>query len=235
MRDYYTQPIIAQGANDIFLQIPWCPDVIRLTEWATGLGVTWYRLQGIDTAITRVAEGDRTVQSGQGIVLGSVSAANGEEMTADTEFTAFSDSNWVENGLAVNAVKLTSDLTGLTDHALIQFEAWRMQEPVIRAVHDGGDNVNTYFQDSSIDFLELGVSAQYNRCQWLLMNKSNNNYCYIVDVQKPSGQSKHCRLVTAKASDGTPTAAADFDDGDVAYIFPRRIAQYPLSDYGLMT
>lgn len=235
MRNYYTIPIIAQGSNDIFIQLGFCPDVVRITEWATGLEIIWYRLQGIDTAITVVAAGDKTVQSGQGVVLGSVDKAHGEEMTADADFTAFSDSNWAEDGMACNAVKLTSDLTGLTDHALLQFEAWRMQEPVIRAVHDGGDNCNTYFQDSSIDFKELGVSVDTTHAQWLLYNLSNNNYAYVKDVQKPSGQSKYCRLLTAEASDGTATAAADFDDDDVALILPRRIAQYPLSDYGLMT
>lgn len=235
MKDYYTIPIIAQGSNDIFIKLGFCPDVIRITEWATGLGIMWYRLRGLDTAITRVAAGDRTVQTDQGIVLGSMQPAHGEVMTADSEFTAFSDSNWSEDGMDCNAVKLTSDLTGLTDHALLQFEAWRMCEPVIRAIHDGGNNSNTYFQDSSIDFRELGVSAQHDRAQWLLYNTSNNNYCYVKDVVKPAGQRKYCRLLSAEATDGTPTASADFDDGDVVLVLPRRIAQYPLSDYGLMT
>lgn len=235
MKDYFCCPIIAQGANDIFLKIGFCPDVIKITEWATGLGIIWYRLQGIDTAITRVAAGDRTVQSGQGIVLGSIEKDHGEEMTADTDFTAFSDSNWAEDGMTANAVKLTSDLTGLTDHALLMFEAFRMQVPVIRAVHDGDTNNNTYFEDSSIDFKELGVSDQWNRAQWLIYNLSNNNYAYISEVIKPVGKAKHCRLRLAEATDGTATASADIDTGDVALILPRKYAQYPLSDYGLMT
>ena len=235
MREYYTCPIIAQGSNDIFLKIGFCPDVIRITEWATGLEMLWYRLQGIDTGITITAAGDKTVQTDQGIVLGSIEKAHGEAMTADTDFTAFSDSNWAEDGLTANAVKLTSDMTGLTDHALLMFEAFRMAEPVIRSVHDGGDAVHTYWQDASIDFRELGVSGMAAKCGWVLYNLTNTNYCYIYDVVKPAGQHKYCRLMTAEAADGTPTAAADFDDDDVALILPTRIAQYPLSDYGLMT
>jgi hypothetical protein len=235
MREYYAIPLIAQGSNDIFVPIGFCPDVIRITEWASGLEIVWCRWQGIDTAITIVAAGDKTVQTGEGVVLGSISEKDGVAMSADTDFTAFSDSNWAEGDLTANAVKLTSDLTGLTDHALLLFEAFRMSEPVIRAVHDGGDTVHTYFQDSSIDFRELGVSGGAAECSWLLYNLSNNNYCFISDVVRPSGQAKYCRLMTAEAKDGTATAAADFDDDDVALILPRRIAQYPLSDYGLMT
>jgi hypothetical protein len=195
----------------------------------------WYRLQGPDTAITRVAAGDRTVQTAQGVYLGSVDKPHGEEMSADTDFTAFADVNWAEGGKTANAVKLTSDLTGLTDHALLTFEAWRCGVPVIRAIHDGGDNCNTYMQDSSIDFKELGVSVDVTRAQWLVYNLSNNNYAYVKDVQKPSGQSKYCRVLLAEATDGTATAAADIDDDDVLLLMPRRYAQYPLSDYGLMT
>ena len=235
MQDYYQVPIIAQGSNDIFVKLGFCPDVIRITEWASGLEIMWYRLQGPDTAITATAAGDKSVQTSQGVYLGSINKMTAAEMTADSDFTAFSDVNPVEDGMTANAVKLTSDLTGLTDHALLQFEAWRMQEPVFRSIHDGGDTVHTYWQDSSIDFKELGVSGPAAACNWLLYNLTNLNYAYIKDVQKPSGQSKYCRLLLAEAADGTATAAADIDDGDVALILPIRIAQYPLSDYGLMT
>jgi len=236
MKDYRSFPIIAQGANDIFLFIGFCPEIIRITEWATGLELMWYRLQGNDSSLTTVAAGDKTVSTDKGVVLGHIEGvANGEEMTADTQFTAFTDCNWSENGLSCNAVKLTADAVGLTDHALLQVEVWGVQSPVIRAVHDGTTNNNTYFEDSSVDFQELGVSGQIDRCQWLLYNKSNNNYCYIREVIKPEGKQKYCRLITAKDSAGTPTTAADFDTGDVVYVLPRQIAQYPLSDYGLMT
>ena len=231
--NYHCQPIIAQGANDIFLKLGFCPDVVRITEWATGLEVIWYRLQGIDTSITIVAAGDKTVQTGEGIVLGHI-AEDVIDMDADADFTAFSDSNWHEAGKDANAIKLTSDLAGLTDHALLQLEAWEIQVPVIRAVHDGGDNCNTYFQDASIDFEKLGVVSSPTAPTWLLLNTSNNNYAYIGEVQAVTDKANKCRLTLVTAA-GAAMASADIDDGDVALIMPVRYAQYPLSDYGLMS
>jgi len=110
-------------------------------------------------------------------------------------------------------------------------EAWRQSVPVVRAVHDGTTSANTYFEDRSIDFKEQGVCGEQ---QWLLFNITNTNYAHIGKVQKPAGQTKHCRL-TLVDSGGTAMAAADCDTSDVALIMPKREAQYPLSDYGHMT
>ena len=231
--NYAVFPVIAQGSNDIFLRIGFCPDIVKITEWATGLGMLWYRLQGIDTSITRVAAGDRTVQTAQGIVLGHIEEDT-IDMDADGDFTAFSDSNWWESGYDANAIKLTSDLTGLTDHALLMVEAIEMQVPVIRAVHDGGDNCNTYFQDASIDFEKLGVTSSPTAPSWLLYNTTNNNYAYVGEVQTVSGKTNKCRVTLVTAA-GAAVAAADIDDDDVALLLPVRYAQYPLGDYGIMS
>ncbi len=228
MESYFQTMVIGQGSNDIFVRIGWCPDVVRITEWETGLGMEWYRLQGADIAITRVAAGDRTVQTAQGIKLVNFTA-DPMDMTAD--LTAFTDVNWNENGKDANGVQLTSDLTGLTDHGLLCFEAWRSSVPIIRAVHDGTTSSNTYFEDSSVDFRELGVSGGQ---LWLIYNFTNANYCYVGEVQKPSGKSKYCRLTSVLAN-GNATTAADFDTSDVVYVLPKSHAQYPLGDYGIMT
>lgn len=226
-------PVIAQGSNDIFVRVGFCPDVVKITEWATGLEIFWSRFQGNDTAITIVAAGDKTVQTAQGIVLGSMEV-DPVDMTADTDFTAFSDSNWLEQGLSANAIKLTSDLTGLTDHALLTVEVWGIDAPIIRSTHDGGDTKNTYWQDSSLDFIKLGVVSSPTRPTWLLYNMTNNNYAWIGEVQKVSGKANMCRLTLVNAA-GEAMAAADIDDDDVALILPRAYAQGPLSDYGLMS
>ena len=224
MRQYFCMPVIAQGTNDIFLRIGFCPDVVKFTEWATGLGFIWFRAQGNDTGITRVAAGDRTVQTAQGVKL---------VYFDDIPHKLSSDPTVVEAGdwVHANGIQFTSDLTGLTDHAVLMVEAWRMDTPFVRAVHDGGDNKNTYFQDSSIDFQENGVVGGQ---KWILYNLSNNNYAHIGAVQKPSGQTKYCR-VTLVDSGGTALTAADIDDDDVAILLPKDLAQYPLSDYGHMT
>jgi len=232
MECFKTFPVIGQGANDIFLKIAWCPDIIKFTEWATGLGGIWYRLQGKDTAISRVAAGDRTVQTDKGFYLGHIPMKM-NEMDADGDFTAFGDVNWKEDGMEANAVKIASDVVGLTDHALLMFEFYRMTYPIIRAVHDGGDACNTYIQDASIDFLELGVVSS-TPPQWLVYNLTNQDYAYVGVVQKPSGQQKHCRATLVNAA-GTAMAAADIDDDDVLLLLPKYAAQYPLSDYGLMS
>lgn len=225
MDQYYSQPIIAQGSNDIFVKIGWCPDVVKITEWATGLEMLWHRIQGHDTAITRVAAGDRTVQTAQGIFL---CAIDGNPADLGSDPAVFTDCNFTENGKVANAVKLTSDLTGLTDHALCLFEAKRSSIPVFRGVHDGTTSSDEYFEDSSIDFKELGVSGGQT---WIMINKTNNNYVHIGAVQKPSGKSKFCRLTSVTAA-GVLTGSADFDTSDVIYVMQKAHAQYPLGDYG---
>jgi hypothetical protein len=224
MNQYFCLPVIAQGANDIFIRIGWCPDLVRITEWATGLGVEWYRAMGNDVAITRAAAGDRTVQSGQGIKLVKFTDVP-HQLSADPSEVEAGD--WAN----ANGIQLTSDLTGLTDHAVLMVECFRISCPFVRAVHDGTTSANTYFEDSSIDFKENGVQGGQ---KWILFNVNNTNYAHIGAVQKPAGQSKYCRL-TLVDSGGTAMTLADSDTGDVAIIMPKDMAQYPLSDYGHMT
>lgn len=233
MEQVKTGFFIAQGSNDVFLRIGFCPDHVQIFEHATGLQIDWFRLKGNDQGVTRVAAGDRTVNTGQGIVIGHL-AKNPYDMTADADFTAFSDANWLEDGKEANAIKITSDTTGLTDHAVMFYKAWRMGFPAIRAVHDGGDNCNTYFQDASIDFEKLGVVSSPTDPQWLIYNVTNNNYAHVGAVQKVTDKANKCRLTTVTAA-GVATASADFDDGDVCIILPKWAAQYPLSDYGHMS
>lgn len=228
MRDYFSTMIIGQGSNDLFVRIGWCPDIVKFTEWETGLEFMWYRLQGKDTGISIVAAGDKTVETAKGIYLVNFTE---DPMDMSADLTAFTDVNWNENGKDANGIKFASDVVGLTDHGLLHMEAWRMQVPIIRAVHDGTTSANTYFQDSSIDFKKLGVSGGQ---LWLLYNFTNQNYAYIGEIQKPSGQSKFCRVTLVTAA-GIAMAAADSDTSDVAYLLPKKNAQYPLSDYGIMS
>ena len=97
--------------------------------------------------------------------------------------------------------------------------------------YDAGDTVNTYWQDSSLDFRDMGVSGEE---KFILYNQTNGNYCFIGEVQKPSGQSKFCR-VTLVDSNGDALTAADIDDDDVGVILKYDECGYPLSDIGAMT
>ena len=121
-----------------------------------------------------------------------------------------------------------------TDEEIVMVEAWRMNHPWIRCVHDGAANSHTYFEDASFDFLKLGVSSNG---QWFIFNASNGNYAYIKSVVKPMGKSKYCRLYTATSAgiDADATTAADFTTADVCYVFSSAGAQYPMSDLTIMT
>jgi len=102
---------------------------------------------------------------------------------------------------------------------------------IARGVHDGTTSSNTYFEDTGVDFRELGVSGGQN---WVIFNTTNNNYAYVKSLQK-SSTGRYGRLNTSKDLLGTATSAADFDTGDVCLVMNKKYIQYPLSDYGLMT
>ena len=224
MKEIFRIPVIAQGAHAIYIKTGFCPDVVKITEWATGLGVEWFRGQGNDTSITRVAAGDRTVQTAQGVKLVKIDGHMSDLTAAPTVVEA---GDWAN----ANGFMFTSDLTGLTNHALLMVEAYSLDTNFIRSIHDGGDAVHTYWEDSSLDFRENGISGGQN---FILFNLTNANYCHIGEVQKPFGENKACRL-TLVDSGGQALTASDIDDDDICIILQKNKAQYPLSDYGHMT
>ena len=228
--NYICIPIIGQGSNDIYQRLGFCPDSIKLTEYGTGLEAKWHRVIGNDQCIDSAAAGDKLVKTTMGINLVAFTA-DPIDMSAD--LVPLSGAMPVVDGAAANGVHLTSDLSVLTDHKVVILEAWGSSGVnVIRATHDGTTSSNTYFEDSNVDFRDNGVCGGQ---KYVIYNLTNNNYAYVKDVQKPSGKSRYCRLTTATTTTGTATTAADFDTSDVVLVMPLKWAQYPLSDYGLMT
>lgn len=141
----------------------------------------------------------------------------------------------VENGRfwEANGIEITASCEAIQDGSPYCVIVHRMSVPIIRAVHDGTTNSHTYFEDSSIDFYEAGVS---DNGKFIIINESNDNYAYVGTITKPSGKSNHCRIYTFENETlATATAAADFVTADVCYILPRQFAQSPLSGIGLMT
>jgi len=224
MENYFSTYAISMDTNDLFVLIGWCPEKVRLTT-ADGQQVLWYRLLGNDASFERVAAGDITASTGAGIKLVKFT---------DTALNTSSDPSTVDpaNYIDANGIQITSDVAFLANDAIVFVEAWRMCKPFLRAVHDGTTSSNTYFEDASFDFHELGVCGNG---KWLIYNQTNANYAYIKEVTKPLGKTKYCRLYTATDAAGTATTAADFDTSDVCIIFPVDAAWYPLSDVGLMT
>jgi len=225
MIERYSNIIPIMDTNDSFVKIGFCPDVVRVTKLSDGQDIVWARVMGADTALERVAAGDRTLTSDKGIKLVQFTEMIGMDESSDPSAV-----DPVEYYKA-NGIQITADETFMEDDKLCLVEAWRLNHLWIGpCVHDGTTSSNTYGEDRSFDFLELGVSPN-----WIVYNQTNGDYAYVKEVIRPMGQTKHCRVYTATDTSGTATTAADFDTADVFYIFPRAAAPYPMSDIGLMT
>ena len=182
-----------------------------------------------DSIETIDSTGIRTVDTSDGIRLvkfndepGSVPGSGGTP--SDVE-----NGRWWE----ANGIEITASCAAIQDGAPYMVMVFRMTVPIVRAVHDGTTNSNTYFEDSSIDFFEAGVSSNG---KFIIINESNDNYAYVGAITKPSGKSRYCRIYTYEDENlTTATAAADFDTSDVCYILPREWVQHPLSGIGAMT
>ena len=223
MGKHFSCQIPGMDANDLFIKIGWCPDYVRVVNVATGLEFQWFRHMANDNSITRVAAGDRTVTSGNGVKLVKFSEMTNNAITADP--TVVEAGQWNE----ADGIQITDDSLLLGDDNMLFVEAYGIDIPVVRAVHDGATNNNLHLQDASVDFRDAGVSTG-----WIIYNQSNGNYCYVGEVQRPPGQAKYCRLTSVLAN-GSPTTAADFDTNDVCFIYPPNALGYPLADIGAMT
>lgn len=229
---YYVNVAPMTDTADLFVRIGWCPDVVKLTSLTDGKRFIWNRIAhgatggaacsgGISIGVTG---GAALVGASTGVVLCKFVA---EPIDTTSDPAIVDATNWPD----ANGIKLSSTLDMLkTDH-LVMIEAWRMNYIWIKGVHDGTTDSNTYFEDTSYDFKELGVCGNGG---WLIYNQTNGNYAYVKDVRKGTA-GKHSRVYTAVDANGTATTAADFDTSDVCYIFPVSAACYPLSDVVIMT
>lgn len=128
---------------------------------------------------------------------------------------------WEANGIMVGA-SAACNVNGNP----FTVQCFRMNIPIVRAVHDGTSGANTYFEDSSIDFFEAGIS---DNGKFILINESNDNMAYVGTITKPSGKNKYCRIYTFEDENlSVATAAADFVTNDVIFIIPRQWSQHPL-------
>uniref|UniRef100_A0A6M3ID61 Uncharacterized protein n=1 Tax=viral metagenome TaxID=1070528 RepID=A0A6M3ID61_9ZZZZ len=231
-----TLPVMDTAATDVYVRIGFTPDVVRLTNLYNGISMIWNRaVHGHYQGAT--ASGGLAITATGGIALGAATAGlclckfiePATDLTHGGAVPATVDgTNWID----ANGIKIAWVNTVLTDDTMLMVEAWRMNYILLKAYHDGTTNSNTYFEDSSYDFRELGVCGNG---KWLIYNQTNTDYAYIKSVNKPAGKTKWCRLYTATDAAGTATTAADFDTSDVCYIFPIDAAPYPMTMIGITT
>lgn len=224
MKEHFSTYVVTMDGQDCYVKIGFCPDVVRITKLSDGQDNLWCRMLGNDGAIVRAVAGDRTITTDKGIKLVKFSDESINQ-TSDPEVV--DAGNWID----ANGIMITGDVGFLADDNIVLVEAYRMDTLWIKATHDGTTSMN-YLEDSSYDFKELGVSGGQT---FICYNLTNGDYAYVLNVVKPAGKTKFCRL-TLGTADGTAytTAEADIDTSDVCYIFPVSAAQYPLSDLGLM-
>lgn len=220
---------------DMFIRIGFCPGVVRLTNLYSGKRYIWsWPAHGHNAGAA--SSGGIAIDTTGGAALGTTDGIalitmgdHQENITSDP--SSVDATQWID----VDGIKIASSMDLLESDQLLMIEAWRQHFTILKAYHDGTTSNNTYFEDSSYDFKELGVSGN---CEWILYNQSNGNYAFIKEVRKPNnttGSKKFSRLYLARDREGTATSAADIDTNDVCFIFPVSQAAYPLSDIGLMT
>lgn len=232
MSEYWNSIVPMMDTNDLFIKIGFAPDVVRLTNLNDGSRFIWNRCEhghfqgaaasgglGIDTTGAVALN-----TSAAGIVLCKFT----DEPVDTTSDPAIVDGT---NFHLANGIKIGSTAALLADDQLLLVEAWRANFLFLKAYHDGTTNNNTYFEDTSYDFKELGVSGNG---RWIIYNQSNGNYAYIKKIEAGTN-GRHSRIYTATDQEGTATTAADFDTNDVCYIFPLEAMPYPFSDIGIMT
>jgi len=223
--------LFGQGtASDIFFRLGFVAVMVIMRALAEAEAIAeWCLSLGNADCMEQTDAGARALDGSEGISLCKFD----EPLSAYIGETAATPSD-VEPGkfYEANGIRIDTAAAALQDGIPFVLEVWPLQVNFIRAVHDGGDNKNTYFEDSSIDFKDAGVEGGQ---KWILINESNDEFAFVKSVEKPVGKSRHCRIVLAKNSAGDATASADTDNDDVAFLIPTDQVQYPLSGIGAMS
>lgn len=226
--NYKAMFILGTGAA-MYARLGFCPVRIKITGMTEEDMAEWSLiLPAADCIETVDSDGIRTLDSSDGITLVKFEDGPGSLPGSGGTPSELENAQWYD----ANGIKIDDGVLPNTDGVPCLLEAWGLSFPIVRAVHDGGDNKNTYAQDSSVDFRDAGVEGGQN---WVVFNVSNDDCAYVKSVVKPQGQSKYCRIMLAENSAGDATAAADIDDGDILILVPKSEVQYPLTGPGFMT
>ena len=223
--------LYGQGTGaSTFFYTGFAPGFVRIDGWGEEDSNYWCPLiPGEDSIEIIDSTGIRELDTSDGVRLVKFDDAPGTVPGSGGTPSDVENGRWWE----ANGIEITASCAAIADGNPYTVLVFRMSVPIVRAVHDGTTSSNTYFEDSSIDFFEAGVSSNG---KFIIINESNDNYAYVGTITKPSGKTRHCRIYTFEDETlATATAAADFVTSDVCYIIPRQWVQSPLSGIGLMT
>lgn len=182
-----------------------------------------------DSVQTLDSTGVRTIDTSHGIRLVKFNDEPGSLPGSGGTPSDVENGRWWE----ANGIEITASCISIQDGSPYCVIVHRMTVPIVRAVHDGTAESGTYFEDSSIDFVEAGVPENGKS---ILISDTNDDYAFVGAITAPAGKTNRCRIYTYE-DEGlvTATAAAAFGTGDICYIIPRQFAQSPLSGIGKMT
>jgi len=213
--------LVMGTAADMYLRLGWCPSkvVIQGSDDGAEDASIWTLDLAAGAGLQQdIGDGIIDYEADHGITL--VKFENDSAILPTAAPSTVEPGRWWEaNGIKVPAASTTNA-------KLATVHAFRLTVPFVRAVHDGGDNETGFFQDSSIDFLEAGISPNG---KFILIDVAGDTMAYVGAITKPAGQANYCRIYMYEDEDlTTVTSTDDFDDDDVAFIIPRQYVQYPL-------
>lgn len=209
--------------SDMYFRLGWCPAKVIVQGSADGAedSSIWTLDLAAGAGLQQdIGDGIIDYEASHGITL--VKFENDSAILPTSAPSAVEPGRfWEANGIKVPAASTT-------DAKMFTVHCFRLTVPFVRAEHDGGNNKTTYIQDSSIDFLEAGISPNG---QFIIINSDDDTMAYVGEITKPEDQTRHCRIYTYEDEDlRVATSTDDFDDGDIVFIIPRQYVQYPLID-----
>ena len=224
--------LFGQGTGAVtYFRLGFCPSKVKLVGLVQEDMNEWYlpMLATPDNIGTVDSTGNRELDGTDGISLCQFNDGPGELPGTGGTPTELEPAHWYK----ANGIKITASCEAVADGNPYIVEAYRLDSPIVRLVHDGGDNTGTYFQDSSVNLVEAGVTGDGKS---IVINESNDNYAYCGTISTPSGGTINSKCTTFEdAACSTATAAANFDDDNVLIVIPVMYAQSPMSGIGLMT
>lgn len=225
------KPVRATGSN-IWVYLGFAPEYVEVYDFTNAIVARWHRFMGNDAGLNTAPDADNNnaditnQNSGNGISL--VQMENpGIELS--------SNPSTVIDPTYGDGLLLPPDLgnteASVSSGDLLYVIAYRATEPLVLATDDGGSTSNNYLEDSSKDFVDLGVPGGQ---QWIGIDVTNGNYAYLGNPTVPAQKTKAYRIPLTDAAGNQISSGISSSGGDW-WLMPAKNAQYPLSDLTQLT